>query len=258
MTQQTPEDLGLGLAPGSEHYRAFIGPAQDYDLVAAMTFGLMTTLGLRQHHSLLDVGCGSLRNGRLFIPYLNSGKYTGIEPNEWLVQEGVEREVGMDLVRLKNPRFVRGESPAALGAGCAFDFAVAQSIFSHCGADLMEDWLQGVSACLTPTGAFVATFLPGTDFTGSGWVYPECVSFSLETVAGMAVRAGLRFRLLDWLHPRQHWALFAAPGFDDSWIEQQGLSWNGSLASGIWNAEPETDEFGNVGVRYVSGPTTGA
>ncbi|MBT4097695.1 MAG: hypothetical protein HOM68_24545 [Gemmatimonadetes bacterium] len=60
---QTYEDLGLHLAPGSQHYRAFIGPAEDYDLVSAMSFGLLTTLGLRQHHSLLDIGCGSLRNG---------------------------------------------------------------------------------------------------------------------------------------------------------------------------------------------------
>ena len=76
------ETLGLGLKPGDPHYRAYVGPPEDYDLVAAMTFNLLTTLGLRQHHSLLDVGCGSLRIGRLLIPYLNRGKYFGIEPNQ--------------------------------------------------------------------------------------------------------------------------------------------------------------------------------
>src|SRR5437879_7690102 len=80
------QNLGLGLKPGDPHYRAYVGPPEDYDLIAAMTFNLLTTLGLRQHHSLLDVGCGSLRIGRLLIPYLNRGKYFGIEPNEWLVR----------------------------------------------------------------------------------------------------------------------------------------------------------------------------
>ena len=65
------EDLGLGLRPGDPQYRAYVGPPEDYDLIAAMVFNLLTTLGLRQHHSVLDIGCGSLRIGRLLIPYLN-------------------------------------------------------------------------------------------------------------------------------------------------------------------------------------------
>ncbi len=99
------ESLGVGLKPGDAHYRAYVGPPEDYDLIAAMTFNLLTTLGLRQHHSLLDVGCGSLRIGRLLIPYLNRGKYFGIEPNEWLVEEGIRRELGEGLVQIKDPTF---------------------------------------------------------------------------------------------------------------------------------------------------------
>ena len=79
------EDLALGLKPGDPQYRAYVGPPEDDDLIAAMTFNLLTTLGLRQHHSLLDIVCASLRIGRLLIPYLNRGKYFGVEPNEWLV-----------------------------------------------------------------------------------------------------------------------------------------------------------------------------
>src|SRR5882757_741813 len=129
MTSEDQQDLGLGLKPGDPHYRAYVGPPEDYDLIAAMTFNLLTTLGLRQHHSLLDVGCGSLRIGRLLIPYLNRAKYFGIEPNEWLVGEGIENEVGQDLVRIKRPSFFFTASPAVLGeAAVSFDFAVAQSI----------------------------------------------------------------------------------------------------------------------------------
>ena len=54
MASDNREDLGLGLKPGDPHYRAYVGPPEDYDLIAAMTFNLLTTLGLRQDHSLLS------------------------------------------------------------------------------------------------------------------------------------------------------------------------------------------------------------
>src|ERR1700757_4347833 len=143
------EDLGTGLKPGDPHYRAYVGPPEDYDLIAAMTFNLLTTLGLRQHHSLLDVGCGSLRIGRLLIPYLNRGKYFGIEPAEWLVAEGVKHELGETVVQTKWPTFFFSDSPEAVAqAKVSFDFALAQSIFSHCGQDLVKGWLSAISRSL--------------------------------------------------------------------------------------------------------------
>ena len=139
MASPDQEDLGLGLKPGDPQYRAYVGPPEDYDLIAAMAFNLLTTLGLRQHHSLLDIGCGSLRIGRLLIPYLNRGKYFGVEPNEWLVDEGIRRELGETLVQIKRPTFFFSDSPDTISqAKIAFDFALAQSIFSHCGLDLIS------------------------------------------------------------------------------------------------------------------------
>jgi SAM-dependent methyltransferase len=222
------ESLGLELKPGDSHYRAYVGPPEDYDLIAAMTFNLLTTLGLRQHHSLLDVGCGSLRIGRLLIPYLNKGKYFGIEPNEWLVQDGVKREIGESLVQIKDPKFVFSDSPATLlHAKGSFDFALAQSIFSHCGLDLITQWLSGISQSLAETGALVATFLPDEkDSTETGWIYPGCVKFKPDTLKNAAADAGLCFEILDWRHPRQTWALFATPEFDADWFRDKPLTWN--------------------------------
>src|ERR1700751_6487598 len=99
------ESLGVGLKPGDAHYRAYVGPPEDYDLLAAMTFNLLTTLGLRQHHSLLDVGCGSLRIGRLLIPDLNRKKYFGLEPHQWLVEAGIKQALGEEGVQIKLATF---------------------------------------------------------------------------------------------------------------------------------------------------------
>ena len=229
------EDLGLGLKPGDSHYRAYVGPPEDYDLIAAMTFNLLTTLGLRQHHSLLDVGCGSLRIGRLLIPYLNQAKYFGVEPNEWLVEEGIKRELGEALVQIKRPTFFFSESPeVVVQAKVSFDFALAQSIFSHCGLDLIEGWLSAVSRSLAQDGALVATFLPGEeDSLRTGWVYPECVNYRPATLERAAAEANLRFEILDWKHPRQTWALFAAPKFDSGWFKNKPLTWNAGVENAL-------------------------
>ena len=225
------EDLGLGLKPGDPHYRAYVGPPEDYDLIAAMTFNLLTTLGLRQHHSLLDVGCGSLRIGRLLIPYLNRGKYFGIEPAEWLVAEGIKQELGETVVQIKRPTFFFSDSPEkVVQAKIAFDFALAQSIFSHCGLDLINGWLSAISRSLADDGALVATLLPGDeDSKQTGWVYPDCVNYRPATLERAAAQANLRFEILDWKHPRQTWALFAAPKFDSEWFRNQPLTWNAAL-----------------------------
>jgi hypothetical protein len=53
-----------------QHHRAFVGQPQRYDVAAASQFALLFLLGLREHHRVLDFGCGSLRLGRLLIPYL--------------------------------------------------------------------------------------------------------------------------------------------------------------------------------------------
>ena len=222
------ESLGLDLRPGSNHYRAFVGPPMDYDLVAAMAMGLLTTLGLRQHHHVLDIGCGSLRVGRLLIPYLNRGGYTGLEPNEWLVHDGIANEVGQDQIDIKQPHFVFAPSASSLIAESRqYDYVLAQSIFSHCGIDLLEQWLDESAQLLNASGALVATFIADeSDTDRLGWIYPDCVGFTPTTMQGLALRHGLEYVPLQWHHPRQTWALFAKPGFDAGWYESRALSWN--------------------------------
>ncbi len=231
MASNDQEDLGLGLKPGDPQYRAYVGPPEDYDLIAAMTFNLLTTLGLRQHHSLLDVGCGSLRIGRLLIPYLNRRKYFGVEPNEWLVDEGIRRELGDTLVQIKCPTFFFSDSPDTIAqAKMSFDFALAQSIFSHCGLDLIKEWLSAISRSLAQNGALVATFLIGKeDSVQAGWIYPDCVNYRPATLERAAIDVNLSFEILDWKHPRQTWALFAAPGFNSTWFKDRALTWNAGL-----------------------------
>ena len=97
-------------AAAAQEHRFHIGPADFYDVLTAIQFNLLTALGLREKHFLVDIGCGSLRAGRLLIPYLASGHYFGIEPLPWLIQEGVDNEIGEAMIRIKRPQFRNDEN----------------------------------------------------------------------------------------------------------------------------------------------------
>src|SRR5262249_3090725 len=157
---------------------AYVGPPRDYDFMGATQFRLLTTLGLREHHSVLDFGCGSLRAGRLLIPYLLPGRYYGLDPNRWLIEDAVAREIGADIIRLKRPTFRHDEDFSAAHFGATFDFILAQSIFSHAGSDIITVALASFRRCLAERGLVLATFIPpemlgqADDSTARGWIYP--------------------------------------------------------------------------------------
>ncbi|MCC6946958.1 MAG: class I SAM-dependent methyltransferase [Bradyrhizobiaceae bacterium] len=50
-----------------------------WEEVGKLQFDYLVGKGLKPHHRLLDIGCGTLRGGRLFIRYLDVGGYTGLE-----------------------------------------------------------------------------------------------------------------------------------------------------------------------------------
>ena len=197
------------LRPGAEHYTAYVGPPKQYDFMGATQYRLLCTLGLREYHQLLDFGCGSLRAGRLFIPYLNTGNYYGVEPNRWLIEDAIEREIGADIIRIKQPRFVHHDTFTCREFGVRFDYILAQSIFSHAGLDVIRPCLAEFANCLEPEGIAAVTFIHAEsgegNFGGTGWIYPDVVQYIPETILRVVHDAGLVGRPIPWYHPRQTW-----------------------------------------------------
>ena len=210
----TTSDPGQNVSPGSRHYRAFIGATQTYDIFSHMQFSLMTLLGLRQEHTLLDIGCGSLRAGKLFIVYLLPERYFGIEPEQWLVEEGIDRELGRELAEMKKPRFLHTRDFSCTQFEEQFDFAIAQSIFSHASVAQIGRCLSEVRQCLKPESIFAASFVEGDeDYQGDEWVYPETIRYRVTTMERLASEAGLECRRVEWFHiGGQVWFLFFLPG----------------------------------------------
>jgi SAM-dependent methyltransferase len=213
--EQVTGDAGPVVGEDPDHlspHRAYVGAPEEWDLVAARQVTLLLSAGLRDTHRLVDIGCGSLRAGRMLIPYLRPGHYFGVEPNRWLVESGIEHELGLDLIEMKRPtfRFVDDFSLSAFGV--RFDFALAHSVFSHAYPDLALTGLRGIAESLAPEGKLFATFKEGPiDPVGSGWLYPEMVPYTWTRLNGIIEESGLVARRLDWMQPRQSWFVAAHP-----------------------------------------------
>jgi len=203
-----------------QDYRSFVGPAEQYDLIGATQFALLYALGLREHHRLLDIGCGSLRAGRMLISYLRPGGYTGVEPNRWLIDNAVDSELGRDILAVKQPTFDESDDFSLSHLG-RFDFVLAQGVATNTGPSLLPRLLGAIAQSLAPTGIAAATFIhPGSgddsalqvqidDHSAPVWRYPGCYSYARSAIADAITAAGLQARPVGWYHPRHQWWLMS-------------------------------------------------
>lgn len=171
----------------ADGYRSFVGPADQYDLIGAAQFALLYALGLRAHHRLLDIGCGSLRAGRMLIAYLEPRRYVGVEPEQWLIDQAVEREIGQSMIAIKQPRF-DDSSDFKLGHLGQFDFVLVQGVATNTGPALLpallaaikttlgRDGLAAITAIHPDSGDTDALPVEISDASVPAWRYPGCYS----------------------------------------------------------------------------------
>jgi SAM-dependent methyltransferase len=178
--------------------------------------GFAVEHGLQPSSRLLDIGCGPLRAGIHFVRYLEPGNYYGIDVNESMLEAGYELEMPKEL-RAKLPRdHLRPTDRFDCDFGVKFDFAVAQSVFTHIDLNRIRLCLYRLAPQMLPGGRFYATFFEApADFPLDGvldeevekrrpkvternpfWYWPG----DLEWAARFAP---WQFRYIgDWGHPR--------------------------------------------------------
>jgi len=213
-------------ATGSKDHRAWVGQKTRYDTMSVDQFYLMYKLGLRQDHRLLDIGCGSLRAGRFFIPYLLPDRYFGIEPEEWAVKDGIANEVGDSLIKLRRPRFYYGSDFNLGSFKVKFDYIVAQSIFSHAAARQISTCLSSVKGVLNPQGIMAMSYARDSNiiYTGDTWVYPGTIHYTEEYMKELVNNANLSFTPIEWHHHSLRWAVITHPDHNvEELIKKEGI-----------------------------------
>lgn len=128
-----------------------------WDEVGAWQFDLLRSQGLKPHHRLVDVGCGSLRGGLHFIPYLDVGHYCGLDINTSLIEAGWT-EVRQASLEERQPRLLVDDGFRIDRFRVPFDFALAVSVFTHLFANHLLRCLREVRKGMAPGGRFFATY----------------------------------------------------------------------------------------------------
>jgi SAM-dependent methyltransferase len=165
--------------------------------IGQMQFDYLASHGLKPDMRMLDIGCGNLRAGRLFIDYLDAGNYYGndISPDILLAAQRTMVEYGLQN-KLPNLALVTDLKLDFL-PDSHFDVVHAHSVFSHTPLSLIDECLAHVGRVMTPGGFFDFTFdqTRGTEHQ----VLREDFYYRTETLLDLARRHGFEAQYMaDW------------------------------------------------------------
>jgi len=144
-------------------HRTMIGGM--WEAIGKLQFEYLKAKGLNSKHKLLDVGCGSLRGGVHFIPYLEPKNYYGFDLNMSLIQAGLEFEITKmnlsDRVELDN--FFAAEGFKYASHWPQMDMAIAVSLLTHLNFDSVCLCLKNTAQILKLKARFYATIFEVTN-----------------------------------------------------------------------------------------------
>ncbi len=179
--------------------------------------------GLKPHHRLIDMGCGSLRAGVPLTKYLDPERYYGVDISPDLLDAGYEREIVPAGLASKLPRshLTANADFDATGFGVRFDYGIAQSVFTHMPIARLTDCLTALAPVFVEGGRVYATYFarpadaaadaPLPHEPGGVVTYPDRDPYDTTVEAlRAATPPGWRLDVLNhWDHPRdQRMALF--------------------------------------------------
>jgi len=178
-------------------------------------FEYMVERGLQPGHQLLDMGCGSLRGGVHFIRYLEPDHYVGIDKDAELLECGRTLEVSPQILAEKRPLLVQMDDFSFGALNRRFDYALAQSVFTHLPLNSIMRCLVGIDEVLVPGGQFCATFfenecgkrylgpLPIPNMEAFTYCDRDPYHYTFDAFRWCCEGTGLTVeRVGDWGHPR--------------------------------------------------------
>lgn len=174
-------------------YKAWPGPKRNYDLAGSQQFRILCELGLRSYDRVLDIGCGSLRLGRLLIPWLDPYGYHGVEPNVNMLNAAIMNEVSRELFgEVKGAHTIHRDDFNFNHFGHLFDYIMAQSIFSHATEEEVRECLCRAAEVMHGSSIFVYNYKKGRENNPlTDWEYPDTVEYTLASMRNWTERCGL-------------------------------------------------------------------
>lgn len=173
-----------------------------WDSIGELQLNFLCQKGLKSHHTLLDVGCGSLRGGLHFIKYLDAGGYMGIDISQEILNAGKGFLKDAEL-EYKNPVLQINRDLTFNGfENKKFDFILAQSVLSHMPLSDIEECFANIHKVMHEETLFFATFHDGGDRTYT----PDYINFyyPFPLLRDLGAKHHLEIQLSpDYKHPRK-------------------------------------------------------
>jgi SAM-dependent methyltransferase len=142
---------------------AFLGgPKHDFERVGRLTFQVLLAEGMHPGSRVLDVGCGALRLGYWLMRFLDPGCYFGIEPQQEMLQIGLEQIVEPDVVQRAQARFAANDDFDFSVFGERFDYVIARSIWTHAAKQQISAMLRSFARTSQPRAVFLASYYPAS------------------------------------------------------------------------------------------------
>lgn len=186
-----------------EGHREYVGG--DFERIGLWQFDTLKKIAdIQPSTTVLDIACGSLRLGKHLIPYLDTGKYYGLEAYDRMLNEGIDKELKNDLS--KRPSFAIN-STFDFNFCPNYDVAWANSLFSHL---IKEDILQcftNLRTITSPESVFYFTYFqenntkresqnPTQSHARKDFYYTD------STIQEIANSAGWQVQRVKAIHPR--------------------------------------------------------
>lgn len=116
--------------------------------------------GMQPSHTMLDIGCGSLRGGMHFIQYLEPGNYWGIDISEDIL-EAAQKMLHEHDLKDKRPTLAQNIDLTFSQFNRTFDYIHAQSVLSHMPVEDMEELFANIGSIMHADSMFLASFFEG-------------------------------------------------------------------------------------------------
>ncbi len=152
------DEEGIAAAVARRDHRSIVGGL--WEEIGQLQIDFLVSRGLKPSHKLIDIGCGALRAGVKLVRYLDAGNYFGTDISASLLSAGYEIELRQEGLTAKLPRshlITDGEFDFTWSP-VLFDFAMAQSLFTHLPVSFLRTCLERLHPVCAPAANFYASF----------------------------------------------------------------------------------------------------
>ena len=175
-----------------------------WEEIGQLQFEFLLDKNLQPCHKMLDIGCGTLRGGRHFVKYLNTGNYYGMDISSKAIAYA-KQLVQKERLSEKTPHLFISENKDlkfSEFSGQKFNYILAQSVFTHLKPEHIKECFENIGCIMSDNSAFYFTYQHGEEYkqtSRKGFKYPFSFFESLAEQYGFKLQNCSK----EYNHPRK-------------------------------------------------------